>query len=117
MRGEEEIAPGPGKGTAAGEDGQHSADPTRSSNITPAIDDFHEAANLFPMMDDAALTELAADIEANGLRDPIWQHAHGRIIDGRNRWLACQQEGVEWRHRPSSRGDETIIPFVVSHNL
>src|SRR5215213_2603856 len=78
---------------------------------------FHEAANLFPMMDEAALTELAADIKANGLRDPIWRHTDGRIIDGRNRWLACQRVGVECRDRTYDRGDETIIPFVVSHNL
>src|SRR3954447_15844945 len=78
---------------------------------------FHEAASLFPMMDEAALAELAADIKANGLRDPIWRHPDGRIIDGRNRWLACQQAGVECRHRTYSRGDETIVAFVVSHNL
>src|SRR3954463_11995565 len=77
---------------------------------------FHEAANLFPMMDEAALTELAADIKANGLRDPIWRHPDGRIIDGRNRWLACQRGGVECRARTYSPEVETIIPFVVSRN-
>jgi hypothetical protein len=69
------------------------------------------------MMDDAALAELAADIKANGLRDPIWRHPDGRIIDGRNRWLACQKAGVECRHRTYERGDETIVPYVVSYNL
>ena len=78
---------------------------------------FHETANLFPLMDDAALAELATDIAANGLRDPIWRHKDGRIIDGRNRWLACAKAGVECRQRTYDRGDETIVAFVVSHNL
>ena len=94
-----------------------SADPAPKSTMTPMTADFHEAANLFPLMEEAALAELAADIKANGLRDPIWRHPDGRIIDGRNRWLACQMVGVECRHRTYDRGDETIVPFVVSHNL
>jgi ParB-like chromosome segregation protein Spo0J len=102
----------------AGEDGeQHSSDPALRSTMTPATGEFHEAANIFPMMDDAALAELAADIKANGLRDPIWRHPDGRIIDGRNRWLACQMVGVDCRHRTYERSDETIVPYVVSHNL
>src|SRR3954451_19320986 len=117
MSGENRVAGTALAGRPAGEDVQHSADPTRSSTITPVIDNFHEAANLFPLMDEAALAELAADIGANGLRDPIWRHPDGRIIDGRNRWLACQMVGVDCRHRTYGRGDDTIVPFVLSHNL
>ena len=58
---------------------------------------FHPVAEIFPMMDEAALTELSADIAANGLREPIWRHQDGRIVDGRNRWLACQNAFVEGR--------------------
>lgn len=53
----------------------------------------HPAAELFPMLDDARLAELAADIRENGLREPI-QMLDGRIIDGRNRYRACQMAGV-----------------------
>jgi ParB-like nuclease domain len=79
--------------------------------------EFHPAANLFPLMDEQALAELAEDIATNGLRDPIWRHPDGRIIDGRNRWLACQKAGVECRPRTYQHGDDTIVPFVVSRNL
>ena len=53
----------------------------------------HPAAELFPMLDDARLAELAADIRENGLREPI-QMLDGRIVDGRNRYRACQMAGI-----------------------
>lgn len=33
--------------------------------------EFHEYAAVFPLMDEAALVSLAADISANGLREPV----------------------------------------------
>ena len=68
-------------------------------------------------MDDAALADLAADIATNGLHEPIWRHKDGRIIDGRNRWRACQRVGIECRHRTYEKGDDTILAWVVSKNL
>jgi ParB-like chromosome segregation protein Spo0J len=106
----EEIAAGPGEGAAAGEERAQFSD-------AGLPDKFHEVANLFPLMDEEALAELAADIKENGLREPIWRHRDGRIIDGRNRWLACQKAGVECRPRTYEKGDETIVSFVVSKNL
>jgi N6-adenosine-specific RNA methylase IME4 len=58
----------------------------------------HPAADLFPMLDDARLAELAADIHENGLREPI-QLLDGAIIDGRNRYRACQMAGVQPQFR------------------
>jgi len=57
------------------------------------IVEVHPAANLFPMMEEAALAELAADIAANGQREPVvlWE---GKVIDGRNRLAACERVGV-----------------------
>lgn len=79
--------------------------------------EFHEAANIFPLMDESALSELAADIAANGLREPIWRHRDGRIIDGRNRWLACAKVGVTCHGHTYQGDDASILPFVISHNL
>lgn len=54
----------------------------------------HPAANLFPMMDEARLQELAADIAANGQIEPIRLFKE-KILDGRNRYQACASAGVE----------------------
>lgn len=50
--------------------------------------EFHEAACIFPMMTDEQLDSLAKDIQTNGLIVPI-SVMNGKIIDGRNRWMAC----------------------------
>ena len=49
--------------------------------------EFHPIANLFPLMDDASLAELADDIKAHGLKEwiKLWQD---KVIDGRNRYHA-----------------------------
>ena len=77
---------------------------------------FHEVANLFPLMSDADVSILASDIKANGLRDPIWLHPDGSILDGRNRYRACQQAGVEPEFRHWG-GLGSPVTFVVSLNL
>jgi hypothetical protein len=60
----------------------------------------HPAADLFPLMPEAELKELAADIKANGLRAPItlWVPTEGGgkpvLLDGRNRLDALAQLGL-----------------------
>ena len=76
----------------------------------------HPIADIFPMMSDDELAELAADIKANGLREPICVH-DGRIIDGRNRYLACERAGIEPRFKVYPGDDNGILPFVLSLNL
>ena len=74
----------------------------------------HEYANLFPMLPDAELQELANDIMAHGLQTLITTY-QGKILDGRNRWRACEIAGVT----PNSTeytGDDPLA-FVVSGNL
>jgi hypothetical protein len=55
----------------------------------------HPIADLFPMMTDEELANLAADIKANGLLHPIVVDKDGVLLDGRNRDRACEIAGIE----------------------
>jgi DNA modification methylase len=54
----------------------------------------HPAADAWPMMDDERFGELLADIQANGQREPITL-CDGMILDGRNRYRACVELGID----------------------
>lgn len=56
--------------------------------------EIHPAANLFPMLTEPEMAELAADIKANGLRFSLVRY-EGKILDGRNRLVACERAGVK----------------------
>jgi N6-adenosine-specific RNA methylase IME4/ParB-like chromosome segregation protein Spo0J len=76
---------------------------------------FHPLSELFPLMQGREFDELVADMKANGLREPIWTY-EGQILDGRNRWRAC--EAAQLAHRPMRvyEGDNAL-KFVISLNL
>lgn len=76
----------------------------------------HPATDLFPMMDEASLAELADDIEAHGLIEPIVLH-DGKILDGRNRLRACESAGVEPRYTDWHGDGMTPTEWVISVNL
>ncbi len=77
--------------------------------------EFHPIAELFPLMTGDEFAALVEDIKANGLREPVWTH-EGKIIDGRNRYRACLEAGVEPRYRAWD-GKGSLTAFVVSLNL
>lgn len=77
--------------------------------------EFHPISEIFPLLEDGELVGLANDIESNGLREAIWLHQDGRILDGRNRYRACELIGVTAHYR-TYRGDDPV-GFVVSLNL
>lgn len=74
----------------------------------------HPIAGVFPLLGDDELEVLAADIGANGLREPITLH-DGMILDGRNRYRACLKAAVEPRFRAFQ--GESPTAFVLSLNL
>ncbi|MGA2065698.1 MAG: ParB/RepB/Spo0J family partition protein [Thermoguttaceae bacterium] len=76
---------------------------------------YHPACLLFPKLGHQELQELADDIKANGLRNPIVLYK-GQILDGRNRLLACEIVGVEPRF-VEWRGEGSPIERVISENL
>lgn len=55
---------------------------------------WHAALSLFPELEGKELRELATDILANGLLNPIVL-AGETVLDGRNRLLACKIASVE----------------------
>jgi hypothetical protein len=75
----------------------------------------HPIADLFPMMTDEELANLAADIKANGLIHPIVVDKDGLVIDGRNRARACEIAGIE----PATvlfEGDD-FRAYIVASNI
>lgn len=77
---------------------------------------YHDVANIFPLLTGGDFEALKADIAEHGLREPIWLHPDGRIIDGRNRHRACIEIGIAPDFRMWG-GDGPLVPFVVSLNL
>jgi phage N-6-adenine-methyltransferase len=75
---------------------------------------FHSLAGIFPLMDGAEFGELAKDIRQHGLREPIILH-EGEILDGRNRYRACIDAGVDPVFETYHGADP--LAFVVSLNL
>jgi len=77
---------------------------------------FHPVADLFPLLTGQAFQELAADIKKNGLREPILLDPEGLIIDGRNRYRACNHAGVAPRF-VQWQGEGTLPEVALSLNL
>lgn len=76
--------------------------------------EFHEYAGIFPLLEGREFDELCADIKANGQREPIWIY-DGKVLDGRNRFRACESVGVTPRTEVYT-GDDALA-FVLSLNL
>jgi len=74
----------------------------------------HSAALMLPKMSDAEFADLKADIQANGLLQPILRK-QGYVIDGAHRLRACEELGIEPTYEEFS-GDD-IISEITSLNL
>lgn len=84
--------------------------------MTTSSHSLHPAAEVFPVMDEAAFAALVADIAAHGQREPILI-LDGQVIDGRHRLRACEQLGIEPVIREVSADDGDPFAMVVSLNL
>jgi ParB-like nuclease domain len=74
----------------------------------------HPAADIFPMLTEDELEELAADIKAHGLLHPIILK-DGQLIDGRNRLEACRRAGVEPQVEDLNGLDP--VAYIMSANI
>ena len=75
---------------------------------------FHPVAAIFPMMETIEFEGLKADIQRHGQLEPIWTH-DGMIIDGRNRYLACGELGIEPKIKEwEPVNGAGLVDFVIS---
>lgn len=77
----------------------------------------HPAAEILPWLSDDELQALSDDIGAHGLRLKIVRLPDGRVVDGRNRELACRVAGVEPEYRDEDLDDDEVVALVLSRNL
>jgi ParB-like chromosome segregation protein Spo0J len=75
---------------------------------------FHPAADLFPLLSEPELKELADDIQKHGLLLPITRR-DGLILAGRNRFLACEIAGVKPKFEEYC-GDDPV-GYVIAENI
>jgi ParB-like chromosome segregation protein Spo0J len=81
----------------------------------------HPIAAAFPLMGGSEMSEFVADVQDNGLREPIEyieHNGHKIIVDGRNRLRACRLTG----RRPKFvecpvKGEARLLEYVWSKNL
>jgi hypothetical protein len=77
----------------------------------------HPLADRFPMMSEAELIELAADIKANGLAHAlVLDHTGEVLVDGRNRLEGCKRAGVEPRFERLGE-DVDLVAYILSLNV
>lgn len=78
--------------------------------------EIHEAAHLFPKMQEQEFAELKEDIRINGLQMPILIFAD-KVVDGCHRLRACIELGIIPRFEEIQAANESIWQAVVSINL
>lgn len=78
--------------------------------------EFHPISEIFPMMAENDIADLGRDMQEHGQREPVILHTDGRILDGRNRYRACQMFQLEPKvSQWDGKGDP--VAFVISLNL
>lgn len=76
----------------------------------------HPYADLFPMMIGDEFVSLVEDIRRKGQIEKIVIFK-GQILDGRNRYKACQELGIEAQFKQFTGSDEQALEAVLSWNL
>lgn len=76
----------------------------------------HPLAELFPPMTDVEYQALKKDIAENGQEDRVtfW---NGMLVDGRHRWRACKDLGVECDAFDLECDEGELYQYVLSKNL
>lgn len=75
---------------------------------------FHEAANIFPLIDGEEFEALVEDVKTNGIRETI-KILDGLVLDGRNRYRASLLANKEPKFEHVTTSDP--VGYVLSLNL
>ena len=78
--------------------------------------DFHEVADIFPLLVGDDYERFKADIASNGQLEPIWVY-DSKIIDGRNRYRACVDLGIKPKYQQVEELKTSLVELVVSLNV
>jgi hypothetical protein len=76
--------------------------------------EFHPLANIFPLMEGSEFSSLVSDVKKHGLNEPVVL-CENKILDGRNRYRACQEAGIKVRFR-AYEGDDPVA-YVITANI
>jgi ParB-like chromosome segregation protein Spo0J len=87
---------------------------TATTTANQEVLGFHPLADMFPLMAGEEFDALVADIKKHGLLEKIVQHEN-MILDGRNRYRACEAAAVLQRLVPFEGNDPAA--FVIGKNI
>lgn len=76
--------------------------------------EIHELCSMFPLMPQDQFNALVDSIKDNGLLSPVVLH-EGKILDGRHRYKACINLGMEIKFE--TYVGEDPLGYVLAHNL
>ena len=111
----EKPTPTPGnKATPAPTPATMQAPPVQTAAAKQVKLEAHPLSQIFPKLEGEALAELVEDVRRNGVHEPITLYER-KILDGRNRYDAATEAGVECPVVEYSGGDP--LGFVISRNL
>lgn len=79
-----------------------------------SVKEYHPCANLFPLMGEAEHQELKESISVSGQREPILL-LDDQILDGRNRYRACLELGIDPVYREIECADP--LQYAIDLNL
>lgn len=97
-------------------DGSYQVDSDKKKTAAASSDDVMRIAReLFPMLEDEEYQALKRDIAENGQREPI-RICDGEILDGRNRFKACEELGIAPKIQNVSR-EEVGDPIAYAMSL
>lgn len=78
--------------------------------------DCHSFCLLIPEMSEEDYQELKADIEKNELIEPVVIY-QGQILDGKHRYQACVELGIEPKFTEFEGDELSALQFVISKNI